>query len=46
MIIINPTNLSATLDAASEAFFHQMTLPPNLQEDIAKMIINRHVSPE
>jgi hypothetical protein len=41
MIIINPTNLSATLDAASEAFFHQMTLPPNLREDIAKMIISR-----
>ena len=41
MIIINPTNLSATLDAASEVFFHQIVIPPNLQEDIAKMIINR-----
>jgi len=41
MIIIYPTNLSATLDATAESFFHQKLLPPHLQEEIATMIISR-----
>jgi hypothetical protein len=41
MIIIYPTSLSATLDATADSLFHQKLLPPNIQEEIATMIISR-----
>jgi hypothetical protein len=41
MIIINPTSLSATLDATADSLFHQKLLPPNTRDEIATMIISR-----
>ena len=41
MIIIYPTSLSATLDATAESLFHQKSIPPNLQDEIATMMLHR-----
>jgi hypothetical protein len=41
MIIIHPTSLTATLDAAAESFFHQVSIPTQQREEIATLVVSR-----
>jgi hypothetical protein len=41
MIIVHRTSLTATLDAAAEAYLYQAPLPTQLREEIATLVVSR-----